>query len=343
MKRITLQDIAREAGVHATTVSMALRRHPRIPASTRERIHEIATRLGYSPDPILSALNAYRFGRRRPAYQATLAWINDGPRMLNGERPWWHDDYFLSAQDNARMLGYKLEEFCLPELKMDGASISRMLASRNIPGLIIAPLPLGKTHTLDLDWKQFSAIAIGYSLISPRLHLVTNHQYRTMQDMIARLRSLGKQRIGLVCSKAKDARVNHAWSAMFWVDYHQQPASHQVPPLLFEGNLKAGTLRSWHKRHAPDAIACDDLKITELAMQIGLAPGQEIAIACTRIQNTAGTPPHAGMDQNGNAIGAAAVDILAGMIQRNERGIPAIPNRTLIESTWQPGWTVIEA
>ena len=48
-KYVTLKDVARRAGVHFTTVSLALRRHPGIPAQTRLRLMAIAKELGYSP------------------------------------------------------------------------------------------------------------------------------------------------------------------------------------------------------------------------------------------------------------------------------------------------------
>ena len=46
--------------MHVTTVSLALRNHPRLPQDTRERIQKMAERLGYRPDPFLQALVAYR-------------------------------------------------------------------------------------------------------------------------------------------------------------------------------------------------------------------------------------------------------------------------------------------
>ena len=55
-RRVTLADIARVCSVHVTTVSLALRNSPRLPAETRERIQSTARRLGYTPDPWLRAL-----------------------------------------------------------------------------------------------------------------------------------------------------------------------------------------------------------------------------------------------------------------------------------------------
>ena len=54
--KATLEDVALKAGVHRTTVSLALREHPRIPAATRMRIKAIAAKLGYRINPLVSAL-----------------------------------------------------------------------------------------------------------------------------------------------------------------------------------------------------------------------------------------------------------------------------------------------
>ncbi len=54
--KATLDDVARSAGVHRTTVSLALRNHPRIPQATRDRVKQIANDLGYRINPLVSAL-----------------------------------------------------------------------------------------------------------------------------------------------------------------------------------------------------------------------------------------------------------------------------------------------
>ncbi len=60
MKRATIKDIARIAGVTPATVSMALNDSGRISAKTRERIREIALQLDYHPNPMARGLVARR-------------------------------------------------------------------------------------------------------------------------------------------------------------------------------------------------------------------------------------------------------------------------------------------
>lgn len=54
--RITIKDVAREAGVSVTTVSRALNNADRIDAKTKEHIREVIERLGYRPNTAAQSL-----------------------------------------------------------------------------------------------------------------------------------------------------------------------------------------------------------------------------------------------------------------------------------------------
>jgi DNA-binding LacI/PurR family transcriptional regulator len=59
-RRLTIYDVAREAGVATSTVSRALAKPDRVNARTREHILEVAERLGYHINPIARALPSGR-------------------------------------------------------------------------------------------------------------------------------------------------------------------------------------------------------------------------------------------------------------------------------------------
>ena len=61
---VTLNDVARKAGVHPSTVSRALdpAKHLRVKESTRERIIEVADELGYRPDMVARGLKSGKTG-----------------------------------------------------------------------------------------------------------------------------------------------------------------------------------------------------------------------------------------------------------------------------------------
>jgi LacI family transcriptional regulator len=48
----------------------------------------------------------------------------------------------------------------------------------------------------------------------------------------------------------------------------------------------------------------------------------------------------AGIYQNSEVIGKAAVQLLISLIHHNERGIPAVCRETLVEGRWQDGSTL---
>lgn len=57
-RRTTIYDVAREAGVAASTVSRALNNPRRVNPATREHVLAVAERLGYRPDPLATALQS---------------------------------------------------------------------------------------------------------------------------------------------------------------------------------------------------------------------------------------------------------------------------------------------
>ncbi len=57
LTRLTIDDIAREAGVSKGTVSRVINGHSTVALHTRERVSEVMNRFGYSPDPMARHLS----------------------------------------------------------------------------------------------------------------------------------------------------------------------------------------------------------------------------------------------------------------------------------------------
>jgi DNA-binding LacI/PurR family transcriptional regulator len=77
MGRVSIRDVAREAGVSVTTVSHALNGKGRLNPDTRKRVREVADRLGYRPNPAARSLVSGHTG--------LIAAIPSLPRDLNVE------------------------------------------------------------------------------------------------------------------------------------------------------------------------------------------------------------------------------------------------------------------
>ena len=63
----TQRDVASRLGISNATVSLALRDHPRIPVTTRERIKRMADEMGYQPIPMLRILSNYKNSSKQRA------------------------------------------------------------------------------------------------------------------------------------------------------------------------------------------------------------------------------------------------------------------------------------
>lgn len=330
-----MREVARRAGVHCTTVSRALLRDPRIPADTRDRIRRLADEMGYAPDPMVSALNAYRCRIVEPRYHGNIAWVTNG-----FTREGWNTCKTFAllregAVKRAAELGYKLEDFWLREPGMTGKRASDILRARNIRGLLLPPQPQYQMR-VELQWAHFAAIAFGYTLAFPRLHLVSNNTFLSMQTAVARARELGYRRLGLIISPAANHRVQRMWRAGFFEQQQDWPRQERLPVCLYE-NVDSDILR-WMDRHRPDAVVCHDPRVLALLKENGYRIPEDVAYLTQSIGDYPAEV--SGVYENPLESGIAAVDFLVPMIHRAEWGIPKIPQRLLSEGTWHEGRTL---
>jgi len=335
MKRPTLCDIAKIAKVSHVTVSLALRSHPRISQATRDRIQVIAREIGYRPDPVLAALMVYRHGTKPSGNEETLAWINVWPDPKELSTIYGH--YWDGALERSQELGYKLVEFRLTECGMDTNRLSRALHARNVRGLLLPPQYHNRAH-LHLDWENFSAISFGFTLAAPRLHVVTNAQFRSAVTAMRALRRLGHRRIGFALEKGIDERCDHNYLAGYLIEQLRLKAGDIIPPLIMARTdaPMQRNFEAWHDKHRPEAIITMNWPVQKWMREMGYREGKDYSLA------TLGRPSPilGGIDQNETLIGRTAVDLLVGMIHRSERGIPKIPLRTLIEGSWVGGESI---
>jgi LacI family transcriptional regulator len=333
--RPTLRDIARRAGCHYSTVSLALRDHPRIAAETRARVQSVARQLGYQPDAMLAALSVYRQQKRPAASFATIAWLTNHAR-----RQAWRDsacnvDYFNGATARGAERGYRLEQFWLAEPGMSARRLSDILHARGIQGLLLPPQE--RLCSIELDWDKFSAVTFGYTLLQPRLHLVSNHEYRTMGTLFAELQRREYRQIGLVDLREHDARVDHNWLAAYLIEQHRLAPGRQLAPLILERWDDARFL-GWLREHRPDAIVTKLPEVLPCLERTGLRVPDDVGVAFHSLDEA--TRHLSGMKKNAWQLGVMAMDLVIDMIHRNERGLPALPHLSMVEGSWVEGRTV---
>ncbi|MBE7157255.1 MAG: LacI family DNA-binding transcriptional regulator [Rhodospirillales bacterium] len=340
MKRVTHRDIARLAEVSHVTVSLALRGHRSIPAATRERIERIAAEIGYRPDPALSALMIYRRGAKPSSYQGTLAWVNNYRENPDDLRAHF-SRYFLGAKQRCAELGYQLEEFRMVDLDLNYKRLSKILRARSIQGVLFPPQ--GRLRHISksaFDWEDFSAVAFGFSLQRPQLDAVTNAQYRTARIAIRKLRSLGYRRIGFVAVERAIEQTDQNFLGGYLVSQRNFPPLESLPIHLVGRKSEAGeraAFLAWFRESEPDVI----LMVTAVAIHWLREVPAEVRRGCgyALVDVADDDQETSGMNQNNLLIGRTAVDVLISKIHANERGIPTVPKRILIEGRWVEGKT----
>jgi len=337
MTRVTQGDIARAAGVHNTTVSLALRNHPAIPEPTRKRIQAVAEELGYSPDPALQALVAYRRGKTPARSHETLAYVT------GWQTKWgWQDDpvqaqYHAGAQRKAVELGFHLEHFWLGEPGLTQRRLNHVLFHRSIRGVFLASHRPDGEPLQEIGWDQFSAVVIGAFPSSPPLHRVVDDHAAAMRQAFRRIRAAGFERIGLVLPAEEDELTEQSW----WTSYHAEQSrsapGNRLAAFVYRGAADSASraFRAWYDRYQPEAIISTLPLERSPAHAASVRAPQDAAWVNLRLEANDGA--NAGLLANCGRVGEIAAEMLVSHVQRNLRGLPSVPTTTLVDSAWAEG------
>lgn len=313
------------------TVSRALRGEPHVQPELRERILETALQLGYRPDPEISKLMSHMRRSRRTASPRTLAFVWAEQNDLSS----WSQQLILGARLRAEQLGFQLDEFHLAAKGMTGRRLSDILEARGITGLILSPLISRSRGHVRLKWERFSSVVIGLGFARPALHRVHHHHYLGMMMAMRRLKKQGYRRIGFVCGSTINERMFGAWTASF-LTHHPLPLRQASDLMHVRRELKRTDFLQWLKSAKLDALI-DAGHLTWDWLE-GIAIPEQLGYATLGWRGD--RSEIAGVDQQAEVLGAAAVDLLVAQYQQNERGIPEHPKMIMTEGIWQEGTTL---
>lgn len=334
-RRVRQCDVAEAAGVHRTTVCLALKNHPSIPAETRARIVRLAREMGYAPDPMLSALAQYRKRLQSPAFQGTLAWLVNSADGFNWKSFPHYYDYFRGARERAKFHGYTLDIFDLNSSGMAPERLAAILRARNITGILLCPQQKAGTE-MNFPWDQVSSITFGFKLANPCLHTVTATHHRNMLRVMDELHLRGYRRIGFAFSKDHNEASDQNFLGGFLseeIGYHKK--SPAMPAFITSYRRDSTDIKAWIRRHQPDAIVTGEYMAFEILEKAGFRIPDDFGLVCPTLPSNA--TRLAGVVEDSSSIGAVAVDLLVAAINRDDRGIPKLAVRHLIEGFWHEG------
>ena len=334
----TLKHIAERLDLSVAAVSMALRDHASLPASTIARVKRAALKLNYTPNSAGSALAAHRQQLRVRRDFSVIALVSNWPTRDDWLQRPSAQRLLAGATARARAYGYELQHHWAREDGMTPARFSRVLASRGIRGLIVAPLEHPDSH-LDLAWEHFSTVTIERPVRYAHFHHIVPNYSADLRLAWAHLRERGYLRIGLVIDAGLAERVAHQWEAAhaFEQTRSARPGA-VVPTLVVDGTDAPGAIGDWLRQHDPDAVISRCNEVLAAAAALKRRIPRDLGYASLNVVDDA--PGVSGILQHRDVMGATAVDVLHSLLHRNHRGPHEIAQGTQIDGSWHEGRTV---
>ncbi len=331
------------------TVSRALRKQPGVSASEQARIQAVADRMGYRPDPFVTAfLQTTRFNKSRTR-KATLGLLVQNSSVLNIAR---FQRTLRGSQHRAEALGYAIEVFPLDQAELTPQRLAEVLEARGVPGLLVdrvLPTPLAQSF----PWNNFACVALNWKLL-PQLSSVRHDALHGVTLACGEVSKLGYQRPGLCCDPASDQEVAHAQHAAFLLFQQSLRQKNRLPVLGGMSVKKFQTLaraegsknpflcgierhrfHQWVQQHQPDIVLSSFRLIADFIASLppeGIQPP-----AFVNLNRVGDRTDFAGVDQNHEKIAAAAVNLLARKIELRETGLHDQPDTVIIQGQWHPG------
>ena len=332
----TLESVARLAGVSRSTVSRALHGNPRLPSSTITAIRAIADRVGYRTNPLMGDMMRTVRRSGQHVHHGTLAYLTFHPTAESWRTNSTYTRFYEGAQARAKTLGFSLDLIWARQRGLNATRLTAMLQARGITGVVIGPRP-GVVLPDFLNWSQFASASVGVPLPDIRVNQAASHHARGMERMLAALQRRGFRRPGLVLLEMQVARTDHGWVATWLHDQANRPERQRVP-LLVLPEWSDRKIVGWAREHRPDVVIGVDASIIPILQRGGWRLPEDMGFAQLSRPDSPDAP--AGMDQHPRAVGAAAVDLVAGQLFSGERGLVETPRVLLIEPDWRDGWTI---
>jgi LacI family transcriptional regulator len=323
------------------TVSLALRGDPQVSKETQARIRAIADELGYQPNAKVSRAMAELARSRHVAADERLAFLTS-EKTEHGWKQWRHNvECFEGARKRALEYGYVLEPVWLRKPKSSTEKIGRMLWSRGIDGVMVAPLGndfhKNGLRTFDFDWDKFSVVELAETLDEPHVDCARHDHFDGMLHALFSLESLGYRRIGLVLESVLDVRTRHRWYSAYLLWKSVRGFSEELP-VMFYDVFDVEKVVHGIRDMKLDALVTVRSTLNSELEAVGIRVPAEIGLAVLDrpIGDETGL---SGINQNTETIGSAAADLLVGLVHRGEKGIPAFPSQKICGGLWVDGKT----
>lgn len=344
------KEIGKVLGISQSAVSLALRGHRSISAEMRKKVHDTARSMGYHPNAYLTVLMSNIRNGRETTDKGVIGLLIEARSQEEWCQVETWQSFHQGAARRGRELGFRIDSFFLKQPRTNSSKIDSVLRARGIKGIIIVP-PYSKACRIKLNWDQYAAIAVGYAWNEQRLNRVAYDNLHNFTEAFNQLRQMGYKRIGTVLDEKFICGNRHGikWYTAYLDCRDSTPEKQQIPVCIMNtpsaGEFLTETadralkdeFRKWFLKWKPDAV------ITLVGEQklwledMGCRIPEDVGLACLALPEGSG---FSGIDENNTVVGAAAVELVAAQIARNEFGLPDQAKTTMIEGRWVDGTTL---
>jgi DNA-binding LacI/PurR family transcriptional regulator len=322
--RVTIRDVAREAGVAVGTVSQALADSPAIAAETKRKVREAAARLHYRPSALGRALQSRRTN-------AVALIVPHSSQHVFAHLYFMEVLAGVSAVLNAAGMTLVLST-TLTEAEQEDA-YAKILHSQIVDGVILASAALHDKNIASLQLSSYPFVLIGRYPLDPSVPTVSVDDEGGARQAVAHLIGHGHTRIAHISGP-----LAHLSAMDRLTGYKHALAAAGIPfrpEYCWEGDYSeaaghAGTRALLTLAKPPTAIfaANDETAIGVIAAlrDAGRQPGREFAIVgfddlmFARLTH----PPLTTVHQPMRALGSAAAQILLALL--NDRPAGELPD-----------------
>jgi LacI family transcriptional regulator len=324
---ITIEDVARAAGVSAMTVSRVINRGKNVRESTRAAVLEAVEQLNYAPNTAarsLAAGKAAHFG---------LLYANPSASYLS--------QFLIGALHAARIAGVHLViEACDSEDPDEQAEVTRNFATSNVEGVILPP-PLSESARIMAELESLAIPMVTVATDNPRPDSlnVRIDDRAAAQEMTRYLLKLGHRDIGFIkghpdhvashdryrgfCDALSEAGID-ATTAPTEQGFFSYRSGHiagerllelsNPPTAIFASNddMAAATISVAHRRgmNVPDDLSIAGFDDTALATSVW--------------------PELTTIKQPIAAMAEAAMDLLISDVRARHAGTPSRPRESVL-------------
>jgi len=324
--KLTLDEIAKRAGVSRTTASRVINDHPNVRPAVRERVQRVIAETGYRPHPVAQSLasqQSHVIGLVLP--RRTEALFNDPyfPRLTQGIAQACNDhDYTLAL---FMMQSEADEHKFYPRISRKGL----------LDGIVIQVGQIGDGLITRLLASDVPTVVAGRPLNQPNASYVDVDNVAGASTAVMHLLQLGHKRIGTISGEMRTTAALDRYTG-----YCKTLQAHDLPvdeTLISEGSFtEIGGYEAMKRLlpHKPDAIfsASDAMALGALRAiyEAGLTVPQDIALVSFDDLPPAiiARPQLTTVHQPVHAFGVKAVEMLLDILKNGNE-----PPRQIILNT----------